>query len=159
MMNIQIDQAPLTNQPGEQLKRLEVIFHPFARRRRTEWYQDKPTARFVHYTTAQAALKIITSKRLWMRNATCMADYREVQHGFDNLVRVLFSEPTRGEFVNALERCAPGSATKAMEVFANWRIDAHLSTYITSLSEHNDKDPTMADCRCGAHSVEAIFPE
>ena len=159
MMNIQIDQAPLTNQPGEQLKRLEVIFHPFARRRRTEWYQDKPTARFVHYTTAQAALKIITSKRLWMRNATCMADYREVQHGFDNLVRVLFSEPTRGEFVNALERCAPGSATKAMEVFANCELTLTSAHTLLLFPSTMIRSPTMADCRCGAHSVEAIFPE
>jgi hypothetical protein len=39
-------------------------------------------AKFVHYTTAEAALSIIRSKRLWMRNATCMADYSEVTHGY-----------------------------------------------------------------------------
>jgi hypothetical protein len=67
--------------------RLEGIFMPYARRQRDGLYDSgaKPAARFVHYTSAEAALKIIESKRVWMRNTTCMADYREVQHGFEML--------------------------------------------------------------------------
>jgi hypothetical protein len=69
--------------------RLESIFMPYARSQRIKFLTDasgiRPSARFVHYTSAESALKIIESKRVWMRNTTCMADYREVQHGFEIL--------------------------------------------------------------------------
>ncbi len=54
--------------------RLESIFMPYARRQRDKFYDSgaKPAARFVHYTSAEAAFKIIESKRVWMRNTTCM---------------------------------------------------------------------------------------
>lgn len=87
--------------------RLEGIFMPYARKQRQTFYTGKDgvkaSARFVHYTTAEAALNIIRSKRVWMRNTTCMADYREVQHGYEMLQR-FFADNTRGkEFHEALD--------------------------------------------------------
>jgi len=81
--------------------RLERIFMPHARSQREKFYagpdgEPQPVKRFVHYTTAEAALSIIKSKRVLMRNTTCMADYREVQHGFDILNRFL-SIPEQAE--------------------------------------------------------------
>ena len=62
--------------------RLERIFMPYATKQRAALYSGPdgiiPFARFVHYTSAEAALSIIRSKRLWLRNTTCMSDYREV---------------------------------------------------------------------------------
>jgi hypothetical protein len=70
----------MTSEQIARIKMLEGIFVPHARRRRDEVYElgKSPSARFVHYTSAEAALKIINQKRLWMRNAACMTDYREV---------------------------------------------------------------------------------
>ncbi|MEJ0089912.1 MAG: hypothetical protein WDM80_09235 [Limisphaerales bacterium] len=81
----------MTDEEITRNKILEGIFIPHARQRRDEIYELGKTtpARFVHYTSAEAALKIITQKRLWMRNAACMADYREVQHGFEILLNFL----------------------------------------------------------------------
>lgn len=62
---------------------LESIFMPFARTQRDALFEKGK--RFVHYTSADAALKIIGSKRLWMRSTTFMVDYREIQHFFDVL--------------------------------------------------------------------------
>jgi len=96
--------------------------------------------RFVHYTSAEAALKIIAAKRLWMRNTTCMSDYREVQHGFD-ILRGFFSDiPKRSRFTDALDRCAPGVAGEAIELFDQWWNDIRYHTYISSISEHNDDE-------------------
>src|SRR5713101_8126431 len=87
---------------------LENIFMPYAGKRRDELYGNVATsgaaevkdyARFVHYTSAEAALKIIKSKRLWMRNTTCMSDYSEVLHGFEILSKVLKEKEM--EFVEA----------------------------------------------------------
>jgi hypothetical protein len=71
------DQGQQSVLTPEQIDRLEGIFHPFAKSRRERLYGVAPVARFVHYTTAEAALKIILSKRLWMRSTTAMADLRE----------------------------------------------------------------------------------
>src|SRR6266853_1802850 len=72
--------------------KLEGIFRPRARQQRDTAFKRQPGSgdaqpsgvqlRCVHYTSAEAALSIIESKRIWMRNATCMTDYREVKHGF-----------------------------------------------------------------------------
>ena len=129
--------------------RLEAIFMPQAKRQRDEAYQKRKRSgnatvddrlRFVHYTSAEAALAIIRSKRIWMRNTTCMADYSEVQHGYE-LVNKFFSDKSRMDaFVGALDACIPSAATEAMELFNRWRKDIWLSTYVTSLSEHDDNE-------------------
>ena len=69
----------------EDIARTLDIFYPHAARARRRMIESQ--GRFVHYTTAANALNIIRSKRVWMRNTTCMADYREVQHGCDALNR------------------------------------------------------------------------
>jgi hypothetical protein len=96
--------------------------------------------RFVHYTSADAALKIIGSKRLWMRNTNCMSDYREVQHGKDILF-AFFSDPSKKDkFKAALDSCANGVALKALTLFDQWWQDTRFNTYISSISEHNDDE-------------------
>jgi hypothetical protein len=116
---------------------------PYASRQRRELYDDDPEKQyspFVHYTSADAALKIISSKRLWMRNATCMADYREVQHGFDILNRFFLDETKKKPFADALDACAQGATQEAIGVFNKWWRDIRLSTYITSISKHDRKE-------------------
>lgn len=34
-----------------------------------------------HYTTAETALQIIQNRTFWLRNATLMNDYSEIEHG------------------------------------------------------------------------------
>lgn len=121
--------------------RLEGIFMPSARRRRDKLFENpsKPT-RFVHYTSAEAALSIIKSKRIRMRNTNCMTDFREVQHGFDILNTFFLNEAKRNAFIQAFEECAPGSAGEAIKLFNQWLQDIRLNTYIASLSEHDDTE-------------------
>ena len=96
--------------------------------------------RFVHYTSAEAALGIIKSKRIWMRNTTCMADYREVQHGFEILRKFFSEKPKTDAFVAALDVCVPGAAMEAINLFDQWWQNIQLNTYITSISEHHPKE-------------------
>ena len=128
--------------------RLESIFLPQDRRQRDEAYgrqkKSKDTTikdlvRFVHYTTAQAALSIIRSKRIWMRNTTCMSDYREVQHGYE-ILKKFFDKPKTENFAAVLDKCAPGAAMEAINLFNQWWNTIQFSTYIASISEHDDKE-------------------
>lgn len=120
--------------------RLESIFLPNARNRRNVLYKKQDRARFVHYTSAEAALSIIKSKRIWMRNATCMSDYREVNHGYD-LLREFFADPVSlDKFIKALDSCSPNVADEAIKLFNQWWGDIQTNTYISSISEHDDKE-------------------
>lgn len=127
--------------------RLEGILCPHIRQRREEIRGSREKARAgqsgetqfrcAHYTSAEAALKIISSKRLWMRNTTCMSDYREVQHGF-GIVRSYFSDAKRRDaFHAALDVCHPGAGPEAVKLFDQLWQNIQLATYIASVSEHD----------------------
>jgi hypothetical protein len=124
--------------------RLESIFMPHLKKARDKLYKNEPSEtdqRFVHYTSADNALKIIESKRLWMRNATCMSDYREVQHGFDMLAKFFSPDsPGLAAFCEALNACAPGAAQEAINLFNQWWNNIRFHTYIASISEHKSKE-------------------
>jgi hypothetical protein len=139
-MIAQMNEPSLASRQMETNQKFEAIFHPFAKTQREALYAQNPSARFVHYTSAESALKIITSKRLWMRNTTCMADYREVQHGYGMLVRYFADAQKRSAFVQSLEQCAPGVADEAMNLFDQWSLDIGANTYIASVSEHDDHE-------------------
>ncbi len=116
---------------------------PHARRQRDALYANQSEdflPRFVHYTSAENALSIIRNKRLWMRNASCMSDYREVQHGFDILAKFFSDKPRLDGFTSALDQCASGAAMEAINLFNQWWNDIRHHTYISSISEHIDKE-------------------
>jgi hypothetical protein len=135
--------AELTPELKARYRRLAQIFMPRMLAVADRLYPEgNGFARFAHYTSADSALKIIRSKRLWMRDATAMADYREVQHGYDLLAK-LFNEPGRRDaLVAALDACAPGVAMEGLQAFdKNWQ-SLRRSAYIASLSEHHDIEDT-----------------
>jgi len=134
-------------QVGFALK-LSRIFMPYAEQQRDEALKRQDAAggvpgeylRFAHYTSAEAALGIIKSKRVWLRNATCMSDFSEVQHGFRILNSFFLDDAKKTAFATALDKCAPGAAREAIELFNNnWR-DIQLDTYIASVSEHDKEE-------------------
>ena len=96
----------VTPEQLEFVLRLERIFMPHTTRQRQEMFKNEgkdSRARFIHYTSAEAALSIIKSKRIWMRNTICMSDYSEVQHGFDIFSRFFATEANRTAFIGALD--------------------------------------------------------
>lgn len=130
---------------GEELEfrmKMESIFMPYARRHRDEALMNR--IRFVHYTSAESALSIIRNKRIWMRNAVCMTDYREVQHGYEILNAFFSDKGNVDSFVSAVDICAQGVASEAFALFHQWyNPGPHsipLNTYITSISEHDDDE-------------------
>jgi hypothetical protein len=142
---------PIDDAAFQLASRLESIFMPYAMKQRREAFREQTgksledatnddRLRFAHYTSADAALKIIQSKRIWMRNASCMSDYREVQHGFDILQRYFSDNDKTARFSAALDACAPGVAQEAITLFNQWwthpEVSTRLNSYITSISLH-----------------------
>ena len=125
--------------PEEFETRLRIvrIFMPLAGRKVDAAYPDRNVpAKFVHYTSAEAGLKIIQSKRLWMRNTTCMADFREVSHGFDLLLAAFKNKTKSRQFHDALDACVPGMAEKVLAFFDSHLPDIRANTFVTSVSTH-----------------------
>lgn len=131
----------------ERARKLEGIFTPVARKLRDKYYQRdaaegtaKESAKFVHYTSAEAALNIIKSKRLWMRNALGMADYREVQHGYEIYQQFFKNGDNMAAFTAACDQCMPAAATEAISQFDQDWSQIRLDTYIASISEHSSDE-------------------
>jgi hypothetical protein len=132
----------------EQMLTLESIFMPQAGRQRetaikgqTKEGNASPSyLRFAHYTSAEAALSIIESKRVWMRNALCMPDYREVQLGMDYLRGFLNQGSNHDLFVSEFDQCASGAAQEALTRFDEWERDIRLDTYVSCISEHDSDE-------------------
>lgn len=119
--------------------RLEGILMPTSRKQRDDFYRHNG-GRFVHYTPAEAALNIINSKRIWMRNAMCMSDYREINHGYELFQGFLGDKANANRFIAALDACAPGVANEAIGLFDQWWGNIQTDTYIASISEHDEKE-------------------
>ncbi len=132
------DQTRRTNPDRERLKRLQGIFMPYATKRISQYYEATGSvARFVHYTSAEAALQIIKSKRIWMRNTTCMSDYSEVMLGYSILLKFFSNDNNKKEFIKALEGVATGVAPEAIKLFDQLTNDIRFNTYIAAVSEHD----------------------
>jgi hypothetical protein len=81
-----------------------------------------------------------------------MADYREVELGYEMLAS-FFSDLTKREtFTAALDICHPGVAMEALKLFDQWWAHIRWNTYVSSLSEHNDREDLHGDCPCGVPS-------
>jgi hypothetical protein len=123
--------------------RLVGIFMPQALRQMKALYERVPgqtTGRLVHYTSADAELKIIKQKRVWMCNTICMVDYREVLHGYDIFNQYFHDAVKSRTFIEAFDAIAPGVAAEALATFDNAWSDIRLNTYIACLSEHKDSE-------------------
>jgi hypothetical protein len=135
--------AALAAATPEQLRgiHLEAIFMPEGRRRRNALYSTSQPPRFVHYTRAEAALGIIDTKRLWLRNTKAMIDYQEVLYGHSLLTTWFNAGNNRESFIQVFDEIHPGAALTAINSFDDtWNrhdIGAQTQTYIGSVSEHD----------------------
>jgi hypothetical protein len=120
------------------VNQLESIFLPTLKTRRDEIKVRK--GRFVHYTSAENALKIVQLKRLWMRNAKCMNDYMEISHGHQLLVQFFQDENRKKLFFKVLEPWGKEFAQRILEQFDAWWSNIEYNTFIACISEHEQDE-------------------
>ena len=133
----------IMNQPFSQFSpeqtTLFQIFYPYTTQKVFSIASSR--ARFVHYTTADSALKIFDSREVWMRKSSCMNDFMEVEHGFDCLNAAYKKRKERLALL--FESKFPGFSTKLEDLFNGWLPHFRSDSYITCISEHdNDEDVT-----------------
>lgn len=94
---------------------------------------------FVHYTSAANFMNIFRgdAPAIWMRNAKCMNDVSEIQHGLERINSAFSTYNRLDRFKNALNQCHAHLGERSIGYF-NHHINGFLSdTYITCVSEHN----------------------
>ena len=118
-------------------QRLFQIFHPWAHAYQSKALENK--TRFVHYTTAEAAVNILKKKEFWMRKSMCMNDYMEIRYGFQRFRNVLSNELGK-RFDAALENLFQGFSIEIEDLFNKWIPHMHADSFITCVSEHRTEE-------------------
>lgn len=95
--------------------------------------------RFVYYTTADTAMKVLRNQELWFRNSTVMNDCSEISYGL-GLIGTVFSSEEGARFRTAVEDIFHGTIEKAGELLAGWERDWEFETYIACVSVHNPEE-------------------
>jgi hypothetical protein len=126
---------------SEDEQRLWQIFHPYAAERQSTALSEG--TRFVHYTSADAAMKIIRKREVWMRKSSCMNDFREVEHGLECLLKALTSPDLGKKFSTALDNIFKGFSAEFEKFFVPYIPLIRTDTYITCFSKHRDDEDIL----------------
>lgn len=113
------------------------IFHPGLIKEITDVVAEKK--RFVYYTSAATAMKVLRNQELWFRNAKVMNDFSEISYGL-KLIRSVFSGPEGERFRDAVDNIFPSTMQKAVELMSGWESDWRFETYIACVSIHDPKE-------------------
>lgn len=108
----------------------------------SEWAQNIRSKRFVYYTSADTALKIIANSELWFRSASVMNDYSEISYGY-SFVDLALSKPEGKDFREALDSIALGMSAQLLEEARQWHKIMIFESYIACVSVHCPSEDTM----------------
>jgi Protein of unknown function (DUF2971) len=106
--------------------------------------------RFVHYTNADTAMKLLSNKEVWLRKSTQMNDFMEVEHGFNCLAAAYRKH--KPDFEGKLEEAFPGICQRIEDYFDGWLPTYRNGTFIACVSEHDDS-PERNEDRMGRLSM------
>lgn len=112
---------------------IRSIFFPYVDEKTKEALETQ--SRFVYYTTAETAFRILGNEEIWMRNTGTMNDFLEIEHGFACLNEAYKSESGK-LFKDTLNSIFPDMTTRVEKQFNDWLPSIRGETFITCLSEH-----------------------
>lgn len=113
------------------------IYFPHLRSRTEDLI--KAGKRLVHYTTGQVASSILANREVWMRNASTMNDFMEVQYGWQLLVKS-WGSSVGLRFQTAMEDTYPGTVKIVAPIINSWQPLMRRRTYLTCVSEHEPEE-------------------
>jgi hypothetical protein len=98
--------------------------------------------RLVHYTSAEAAYRIITDKKVWLRSSAVMNDFSEITHGIGCLHEA-WASPGGLALQAMLDRLKAGLRNELAELFDGHARGLRDGTFLASLSEHDDAEDNL----------------
>jgi hypothetical protein len=131
------DQGLPPNISPEQVRLVQVFFpHTYE----AHLHVKKAGTRFVHYTNANAAMNILRTKTVWMRNSSCMSDFSEVTYGLERLWKTYRDTEAGKQFRAVLNQIFAGFSEEIEKLFNDWTPQFLGNTYLYCLSEHQDDE-------------------
>ncbi len=120
-------------------KRVMGIFQPHA----AERLLDASTSdrRFVHYTSAETAAKILETKAVLLRQASAMNDFREIEYGITCISEAWTRH--RALFDQALSPFDHDFGPRLWEWFVSWRDRIRWESFVACISEHDADEDTI----------------
>ncbi len=115
-------------------QQLGKLFMPYAMR--TLETAQANQVKFVHYTSADTATRIIRNEEVWLRNSLVMNDFSEVQHGVDCLISSWTDPDLGGRLKAVLEAIEPGFVEEFEATFDAHKHEREVQSFIMSVSEH-----------------------
>lgn len=98
--------------------------------------------RFVHYTSAEVAASILQNAEVWMRKATLMNDFREIDYGLECLHSAYRSDQGK-RFQSEIDDLFPDLRVEFQDSFNGWQDILQQDTYVSSLSEHYEGEDVL----------------
>lgn len=93
---------------------------------------------FVHYTTAENALRILKTKEFWLRRASIMNDYSEIQYGENCIAYAINIHQIKiNQILNDIR---PDLAKKIGNLIDEQLVEAKQHTFIGSFAEHDSNE-------------------
>jgi DUF2971 family protein len=121
---------------SEEHLRLYSIFHPYAADKMLRAFATEQ--RFVYYTSADTAMRILLNGEIWMRKSHLMNDFREIEYGFECLREAYKKHKARMDAV--FESLFPGFVQRLESKFENWMPHFRADSYIACVSEHDNSE-------------------
>lgn len=123
----------MENDVSENQQRLSDIFFPRASEQ-LAGIKRKGSC-FVHYTSAEAAVKIIKNKEMWMRKSSTMNDFMEIEHGIKCL-NYAYRGSSGESFRSILEAIHQGLSSEIESSFNARLPEFQNGTFLACFSEH-----------------------
>ena len=98
-------------------------------------------SRFVYYTNAETALKIIRNKEIWFRNAAVMNDFSEISYGL-SLTKRVFASDAGAQFWSVVTTIFHSQEIidKVCNMLDEWEADWRLETFLFCVSLHDQTE-------------------
>lgn len=132
-----------------EIDEIDRLFTPQQYRR----FEDivKRQGRLVHYTSAEAAFLILSSKSIWLRNTMFMNDFSEIEYALDLIGEYWSSKkPERAAFWSVIDRTTGGRAKEVQDIFDGWAPDLSTGTFVVRCRSICRAKIDSGDFRCGA---------
>lgn len=123
----------------DDLKEIELFF-PYAYEHTMRGIREQ--IRFAHYSSAESAMKMLESNEVWMRKASAMNDFREIQYGKDLLLDAYKSEVGK-QLRETIDKIFPGITGEIEKLFNGWYPYFETDTYLTCVSEHDPSEDNL----------------
>lgn len=121
---------------AQAVQNMFLMLYPYAKERIEQVKSEN--LKFAHYTSAFAAIEIISKKQVWLRNSSAMNDFLEVEHGHRCLASAWRDEESGVRLQSLLEKLKGGLSKVLADAFDQRAYERNNESYLIAICEHGN---------------------